>query len=130
MSEGSASGRTSFAARKARSNFRRRATCKQAAYVGLEQELPGDASVAAFFLSDLQPILERFGNRGYRATQLEAGILGGKLYLAAYAQHLGASGLTFFDDDVTNFFSPHAAGKSAIFLTAVGKSARRRDLAG
>ena len=97
---------------------------KQATYLGLEQELPGDASVAIFFLADLRPILERFGNRGYRATQLEAGALGGKLYLAAYAQGLGATGLTFFDDDVTKFFSPHAAGKSAIFLTAVGKSAR------
>jgi SagB-type dehydrogenase family enzyme len=98
---------------------------EHAAYLGLEQELPGDASVAVFFLADLRRILERFGNRGYRATQLEAGVLGGKLYLAAYAQRFGASGLTFFDDDVTNFFSPHAAGKSAIFLTAVGKSARR-----
>ena len=97
---------------------------EHAAYLGLEQELPGDASVAVFFLADLRPILERFGNRGYRAAQLDAGILGGKLYLAAYAQRLGATGLTFFDDDVTNFFSPHAAGKSAIFLTAVGKSAR------
>ena len=42
----------------------------------------------------------------------------------------GASGLTFFDDDVTNFFSPHAGGKSAIFLAAVGKSARRSHSAG
>jgi len=97
----------------------------QAAYLGLEQDLPGDASVDVFFLADLGPILERFGNRGYRAVQLEAGILGGKLYLAAYAQGFGATGLTFFDDDVTNFFQPHAYGKSAIFLTAVGKSAHR-----
>ena len=100
---------------------------EQAAYLGLDQELPGDASVAAFFLANLQPIMERFGNRGYRATQLEAGILGGKVYLAAYAQRLGATGLTFFDDDVTNFFSAHAVGKSAIFLTAVGHSARPRS---
>ena len=70
--------------------------------------------------------MERFGNRGYRAVQLEAGILGGKAYLAAYAQGLGATGLTFYDDDVTRFFSPHAAGMSAIFLMAVGKSAKRR----
>jgi len=97
----------------------------RAAYLGLEQEIPGDASVAVFFLADLQPILERFGNRGYRATQLEAGILGGKLYLAAYAQRLGATGLTFFDDDVISFFSPHGTGKSAIFLTALGRSVRR-----
>jgi hypothetical protein len=79
--------------------------------------------VCVFFLADLRAILNRFGNRGYRATQLEAGILGGKLYLAAYAQHFGASGLTFYDDDVVRFFSPHAEGKSAIFLVALGKSA-------
>ena len=95
-----------------------------AAHLGLDQALPGDASVAVFFLADLDAILERFGNRGYRAAQLEAGIIGGKLYLTAYAQRLGATGLTFYDDEVTEFFSPHAAGKSAIFLMALGRSVR------
>ncbi len=61
-----------------------------------------------------------FGNRGYRAVQLEGGITGGRLYLAAYAQRFGASGLTFFDDEVTEFFSPHAEGKSVMFLVALG----------
>jgi len=98
----------------------------EAGYLGLQQELPADAAVDIFFLADLRPILQRFGNRGYRVVQLEAGILGGKLYLAAYAQRLGATGLTFFDDDVTRFFSPHAEGKSAIFLVAVGHSAKNK----
>jgi len=96
----------------------------QAGYLGLEQELPADAAVDIFFLADLRLILERFGNRGYRAVQLEAGIVGGRVYLAAYAQRLGATGLTFYDDDVIQFFSPHAQGKSAVFLVAVGKSAK------
>jgi len=96
----------------------------QAGYLGLEQDLPADAAVDIFFLADLHPILHRFGNRGYRAVQLEAGIIGGKLYLAAYAQRLGATGLTFYDDDVTHFFSPHAEGKSAIFLVALGNSVK------
>jgi SagB-type dehydrogenase family enzyme len=99
----------------------------QAGYLGLEQQLPADAAVNIFFLADLKPILDRLGNRGYRAAQLEAGILGGKLYLAAYAQHLGATGLTFYDDDVTRFFSPHAKGKSAIFLVAIGHSAKHQS---
>ena len=99
----------------------------RAGYLGLEQELPADASVDIFFLADLYRILSLFGNRGYRAMQLEAGILGGKLYLAAYAQQLGASGLTFYDDDVVNFFSPHAKGKSAIFLVACGHSAKHQS---
>ncbi len=93
---------------------------ERAGYLGLEQELPADASVDFFFLADLNAITAAYGNRGYRAVQLEAGVLGGKLYLAAYAQKIGASGLTFYDDDVVNFFSPHARGKSAIFLVACG----------
>ena len=36
------------------------------------------------------------------------------------------SGLTFYDDEVTGFFSPHAEGKSVMFLVALGKRARRR----
>jgi SagB-type dehydrogenase family enzyme len=98
----------------------------QAGYLGLQQSLPADAAVDVFFLADLRPILQRYGNRGYRAVQLEAGIVGGKFYLAAYAQHLGATGLTFFDDDVTAFFSPHAEGKSAIFLVALGHSVKSK----
>jgi len=94
----------------------------------LGQEIPADCSVNIYFLADLKKILARFGNRGYRAAQLEAAILGGKVYLAAYAQHLGASGLTFFDDDVTEFFSPHAVGKSVMFLIAIGKSAKQKKL--
>jgi len=97
----------------------------EAGYLGLEQELPADSSVAVFFLADLEAIFQRFGNRGYRAVQLEAGIIGGRLYLTAYAQRLGATGLTFYDDDVVRFFSPHAEGKNAVFLLALGKSANR-----
>jgi SagB-type dehydrogenase family enzyme len=100
---------------------------REAGNLGLGQEIPADCSVNVYFLADLNRALERFGNRGYRAAQLEASIMGGKLYLAAYAQRLGASGLTFFDDDVTEFFSPHAASKSVMFLIALGKSVKRRE---
>jgi SagB-type dehydrogenase family enzyme len=99
---------------------------REAGHLGLGQELPADASVDVFCLANLPPILERFGNRGYRAAQLEAAIIGGKCYLAAYGQRLGATGLTFFDDEVTTFFSPHAVGKSVMFLTAIGIPAKQR----
>lgn len=96
----------------------------QAGHLGLDQELPAEAAADIFFLADLQMILKRFGNRGYRAVQLEAGILSGKLYLAAYAQRLSATGLTFYDDDVIQFFSPHAHGKSVTMMVAVGRNAK------
>ena len=102
---------------------------REAGYLGLGQQLPADASVNMFCLTDLAAVLDCFGNRGYRAAQLEAAIIGGKCYLAAYAQGLGATGLTFFDDDVTEFFSPHAAGKSVMFLTAIGKPAKKKIIA-
>jgi SagB-type dehydrogenase family enzyme len=99
---------------------------EKSGYLCLEQELGGDSSGTVFFLADLPHVLERYGNRGYRAAQMEASIIGGKLYLAAYALGLGATGLTFYDDDVTEFFSPPARDKSAIFVTALGVVARRR----
>ena len=99
---------------------------RDAGSLGLGQEIPADCSVNIYFLADLKRALEHLGNRGYRAAQLDAAMMGGKIYLSAYAQRLGASGLTFFDDDVTEFFSPHAAGKSVMFLIAVGKSAKRK----
>jgi nitroreductase len=97
----------------------------EAGYLDLQQDLAADASVNCYMLSNLTPVLNRFGSRGYRAAALEAAIVGGKLYLAAYAQRLGATGLTFFDDDVTDFFSPHGAGKSVMFLVAAGRRVRR-----
>jgi SagB-type dehydrogenase family enzyme len=97
----------------------------EAGYLGLEQELPADASAVVFLLADLEATLERLGNRGYRVSNLEAGLLGGRLYLAAYAQGLGASGLTFYDDDVVSFFGPPARGRSAMFCIALGRSVRR-----
>ena len=94
---------------------------KEAAALALGQDLAGEASVNLYYLADLARVVERFGDRGYRAAELEGGIRGGKVYLAAYALRLGATGLTFLDDDVTAFFSPHAAGKSVMFLAAVGR---------
>ena len=97
----------------------------QAGNLGLGQALPADASVNFYFMVDLGQTLEKLGNRGYRAAQMEASIMAGKIYLAAYAQRLGATGLTFYDDAVAQFFSPHAKDKSAMFLVAVGKKAKQ-----
>jgi len=95
----------------------------RSAYLCLEQPLGGDAATVIYFLARLDALLRTFGDRGYRLANLEAGLAGGRAYLAAYAQRFGASGLTFYDRHVVEFFSPHAAGKDAIFVTALGRSA-------
>ena len=90
------------------------------AYLCLGQTLFSDASVVFFLMTDLESVLRSLGNRGYRTSQFEAGIIAGKIYLAAYALGIGASGSTFFDDAVTEFFSPHATKKSTMVTVGVG----------
>jgi SagB-type dehydrogenase family enzyme len=95
----------------------------QAGFLAIFQALAADAAVNVYWLADLRTLVSQLGERAYRGAQIEAAIEAGKLYLAAYAQRLGATGLTFFDDDVVNFFSPHAAGKDVMFLAATGRPA-------
>ena len=91
---------------------------RQAGYLDLGQELAADAAVNIYSLCNLSDMLSRLGDRGYRAAQLEGAIEGGKLYLSAYALGLGATGLTFFDDDVSRFFD--VPDYAVMFLTAIG----------
>lgn len=98
----------------------------ESAFLTLEQALGGASSATVFFLADLPALLGRWGNRGYRLANLEAGYIGGRLYLAAYAQGFGATGLTFYDQQVVEFFSPAATGLDAIFVTALGRSVKGR----
>ena len=97
----------------------------KAAYLTLDQDLGGDACVTFFFMTNLEAVLAAYGNRGYRAAQMEAGTMGGKMYVACYALKRGATGLTFYDDDVTEFFSPHAAEKSCMLVVSVGIPGKR-----
>ena len=92
----------------------------ESGHLGFEQALPADASAVFFFMGNLEYIIDRCGSRGYRIAQMESGILGGNLYLGMHSLGFGSTGLTFYDDDVTKFFSPHAQNKSPLFVVPVG----------
>ena len=93
---------------------------EMAGHLGFEQALPADAAAVAFITADLNGIDQALGARGYRMAQTVAGIVGGRLYLGMHAVGLGATGLTFYDDSVAEFFAPHAAGQSAVFVVPMG----------
>lgn len=97
----------------------------EAGYLCLWQDLAADASAVVFYLVDLERVLRTFGERGYRLAELEAGLAAGRSYLAAYALGRGATGLTFFDDEVTALFSPHARGLESLLVVAIGQPAGR-----
>jgi nitroreductase len=97
---------------------------RDAGYLALGQSLGAEAAVNVYWLADLDTVTSALGSRGYRAASLEAAIEGGKMYLAAYAQGLGATGLTFFDDNVVRFFAPPAGERDVMFLVAAGRTGR------
>jgi nitroreductase len=95
---------------------------RAAGALALWQELGADAAVDLYFMSDLDRVSRRLGERGYRVAQMAGGIAGGRAELAATALGLGATGLTFFDDEVTRFFEPAAGGRQVMYLAALGQS--------
>ncbi len=94
---------------------------REAGALALDQPIGGDAAANIYFLSDLDSELARLGDRGYRVAQMAGGIAGGRVELTAVAEGLGATGLTFFDDDVTGFFEPASGGRQVMYLAAVGR---------
>lgn len=70
----------------------------------LGQPLGGDAAYTTFLAADLSSLLDVGGARAYRVAQLEAGVAAERLQLAAFTIGLGASGLTFFDEEVRAAF--------------------------
>lgn len=72
-----------------------------AAGLSLGQELAGNACVAFSMIADLERAARIYGDRGYRYALFEAGAIGHRLYLAAEALGLGATGIgAFYDDEV------------------------------
>jgi SagB-type dehydrogenase family enzyme len=88
----------------------------------LGQDLGGDAAATVFHCARLEPILQALGARGYRAAQLEGGVAAERLQLAAFALGVGATGLTFLDDEVSGFFGTRVA---PMLTVAVGVPAYR-----
>lgn len=105
-----------------RGNMRERAT-----RLACAQEYAGAAHVDLYYLADLEPILDHYGNRGYRVAQFQAALYASRLHLGTHALRLGAVGSTSLDDEVIDFFSPHAAGKSYLFILTFGKRRRRNE---
>jgi hypothetical protein len=82
-----------------------------------DQPLGGDSAYTVFHSADLENVLADVGPRGYRAALFESGLAAGRLQLAAFSLGLGATGLTFFDDEVKAAFDTDAA---CMLVTAVG----------
>jgi hypothetical protein len=81
--------------------------------VCLDQGLPRDAAFVVIGAADVGSL----DDREYREAQLGAGLVEGRLHLAAYALGAGASGMTFLDSEI-----PALLGEplDALLFTCVG----------
>jgi hypothetical protein len=84
----------------------------------LDQGLGGDAAYVVISAADLRGL----DDRGYRDTQLAAGLVEGRLHLAAYALGAGASGMTFLDSEIPGLLG---TADAATLFTCVGVPAYR-----
>lgn len=73
-------------------------------FLSLKQDLGAEGVATIFPMSDLEAVAEVLGPRGYRAAQLEGAIRSGLIYLASYGLGFGATGLTFYDEEVSKYF--------------------------
>lgn len=92
-----------------------------AAGLSLGQDLAGDCCVAFSMIADLHRAVRAHGDRGYRYVHFEAGAIGQRLYLAAEALGLRATGIgAFFDDAVHRYLNLAPDQGQVIYHFAIG----------
>jgi len=74
-------------------------------------------------IGDLERAARRYGDRGYRYVHFEAGAIGHRLYLAAEAFGLGATGIgAFYDDEVQRHLNLVPNQGQVVYHFAIGHS--------
>ena len=87
----------------------------------MEQALGHDAAFVVMAAIDLDSI----DDRGYREAQrLGAGLVNGRLHLAAFSLGIGASGMTFYDSEITGLLGEPLAG---LLFTCVGATYKNKQ---
>ena len=83
-----------------------------------DQDLGRDAAFVVIAATDT----DQLDDRGYREAQLDAGLVSGRLHLAAFALGIGATGMTFLDSEIPALLGEPLAG---LLITCVGVPAYR-----
>jgi len=93
---------------------------KQAGFAAMEQDHPKAAAVNVFQMADVDDVVARLGDRGYRWAQLEAGIRAGRLQVGAFMRGWGAAASTFYDEEVSSLLE---TADAPMLMVAIGARA-------
>jgi SagB-type dehydrogenase family enzyme len=92
-----------------------------AAALSLGQDLAANACVTFSMIGDFENATRIYGDRGYRYVHFEAGAIGQRMYLAAEALSLRATGIgAFFDDEVHRYLNLDPEQGQVVYHFAVG----------
>ena len=92
-----------------------------AAALSLGQDLAGTACVAFSMIGDFENAARNYGDRGYRYVHFEAGAIGQRMYLAAEALGLRATGIgAFFDEEVHRYLTLSSEQGQVVYHFAIG----------
>jgi len=92
-----------------------------AAGLSLGQDLAGNACVAFSMIGDLARAARAHYDRGYRYVHFEAGAIGHRLYIAAEAVGLGATGIgAFYDEEVHRYLNLTSEQGQVVYHFALG----------
>ena len=86
------------------------------ARICLGQELAAEAAYVVISATQISAL----DDRSYRKAQLAAGVVEGRLHLAAYALGAGATGMTFLDSEVPALLGEPPADLATLLFTCVG----------
>lgn len=92
-----------------------------AAALSLGQNLAGNACVAFSMIGDFESAANIHGDRGVRYVHFEAGAIGQRMYLAAEALGLRATGIgAFFDNEVHRYLNLAPEQGQVVYHFAIG----------
>ncbi len=92
-----------------------------AAALSLGQDLAGNSCVTFSMIGDFEKATQIYGDRGYRYVHFEAGAIGQRMYLAAEAVGLRATGIgAFFDEEVHKYLNLTPEQGQVVYHFAVG----------
>lgn len=96
-----------------------------AAGLSLGQDLAGNGCVAFSMIGDLEGAVRVHGERGYRYVHFEAGGMGQRMYIAAEALGMGATGIgAFYDDAVHEYLGLKREEGQVVYHFAIGYPVR------
>lgn len=90
----------------------------------LMQEFVGSSGAVFIMTIDRDRMIHPDADRGYRYATLDAGMLGGRIYLQATSLELGCTGVgAFFDDEASELIEVAPEREQVIYMATIGVKA-------